>query len=67
MIYPNTGPSRRYPIPDRERAALARVAKLCAGAGLHFYHQSDPRGCPLYIAGEPMTASNYNSVGIGIG
>lgn len=46
-------------IPDRERGALARVAKVCTEAGLHYFHQTDPRGCALYVAHEPLTDTNY--------
>jgi hypothetical protein len=46
-------------IPDRERGALRRVAAVCDRLGLHWYHQEDPRGCALYISGEPLPANNY--------
>lgn len=58
-IYPHTGKMYRTRIADRERGALARVAKLCAAHGLNFYHQTDPRGCALYVAREPLNATNY--------
>ena len=51
----------RRRIPDRERGALARVAKLCAELRLNFYHQTDPRGVALYVSGEPLTDQNYSS------
>lgn len=51
-------------IPDRERGALARVEKVCKDAGLYWYHQTDPRGCALYVGTEPLTASNYSTKGI---
>lgn len=51
-------------IPDREAGALRRVAKVCKEVGLHYYHQTDPRGCALYVSTEPLTASNYSSKGI---
>ena len=56
----------RTRIPDRENGALARVAELCQSKGLHFFHQTDPRGCALYIAAEPLTDQNYSSVGVAI-
>lgn len=52
------------PIPDREAGALRRVAKVCQDAGLHFYHQTDPRGCALYVGTEPLTDQNYSTRGI---
>lgn len=58
--YPHDGKSTRTPIADRERGALARVAKLCERLGLHYYHQTDPRGCTLYVSREPLTDSDYN-------
>ena len=40
----------RTPIQDRERGALRRLAILMSGyPDLTFYHQTDPRGCALYI------------------
>jgi len=51
---------RRTPVPDREAGALRRVAKVCQEAGLHFYHQTDPRGCQLYVAAFPLDHSNYD-------
>lgn len=58
------GGAVRRPIPDRERGALARVAAVCKASGLHFYHQTDPRGCALYVSAEPLTAENYSQRGI---
>jgi len=51
---------RRTPCPDREAGALRRVAAVCKEAGLHFYHQTDPRGCQLYVAAFPLDHSNYD-------
>jgi hypothetical protein len=64
-IYPHDGKSRRYPIADRERGALRRVAAVCKALGVHFFHQTDPRGCALYVSREPLTDTNY-SRGVGI-
>lgn len=63
-----SGKSRRYPVPDRETGALKRVADVCARYGLAFYHQTDPRGCALYVARADagMTDSNYSSVGVAV-
>lgn len=61
--YPhNVHPSKgtRHLVDDRERGALRRVAAICKEIGAHFYHQTDPRGCALYVAAEPLTDSNYN-------
>ena len=55
----DTGKPRRYygrnmdhsaPAPDREKGALARIAAVMSGhPELVSYHQTDPRGCALYI------------------
>jgi len=38
------------PVPDRERGAEKRLAKIMAGyPSFSFYLQTDPRGAPLYI------------------
>lgn len=58
-VYPHNGKPRRYRIPDREAGALRRVAKVCERLGLHFYHQTDPRGCALYVSTEPLTDRDY--------
>lgn len=55
---------KAYRVPNREAGALRRVAQVCEEAGLYFYHQTDPRGCALYVGAEPLTASNYSSRGI---
>lgn len=55
----------RYPIADREAGALKRLKAIVearnhrcqpvemntpqAGAWIEFYHQTDPRGCALYL------------------
>ena len=59
--YPHEGKSRRRPIPDRETGALKRVHKLCVVLGLKYYHQTDPRGCSLYVSTENLTDQNYNN------
>lgn len=52
--------SRRERIADREAGALRRVKAVCERNGLHYYHQTDPRGCSLYVASEPLTDSAYS-------
>ena len=56
--YPHYGKSTRVRIPDLEKGAEARVAEICARHGLHWYRQTDPRGCALYIGKAPLTESN---------
>lgn len=60
-IYPHKGENRRYPVADMERGALKRVAELCKRLGLHFYHQTDPRGAALYVSDKPISDMNYTN------
>lgn len=57
--YPHTGTMTRTKIADKEAGALRRVAIVCKANGLHFYHQTDPRGCALYVSREPITDTDY--------
>ena len=50
VTYPHNGSSRRHRIADREAGALKRIAAILAEHGtLWSYHQTDPRGCALYV------------------
>lgn len=40
---------RSDPIPDRETGALKRASAIATAHGLTVYHQTDPRGCMLYL------------------
>ena len=52
-VYPHNGKSYRTPIADRERGALKRLGGIMAShPQLVTYHQTDPRGCALYILRE---------------
>lgn len=45
-----TGEYKRWPTADRETGALTRLKRIMAKHPLlWFYHQTDPRGCQLYI------------------
>lgn len=59
VVYPHDGKPRRYRVADREAWALRRIAAVCKAAGVHYFHQTDPRGCALYVAAEPLTESDY--------
>lgn len=59
-----SGKIYKAPTADREAGALRRIEKACKEAGLHYYHQTDPRGCALYVSTEPLTAQNYSQRGI---
>lgn len=58
-VYPHSGKSYRVRIADREAGALRRVAVICTRLGAHFYHQTDPRGCALYVSMKPLPANDY--------
>ena len=51
-------------IADREKGAEDRINAVCRRNGLHCYVQTDPRGCALYVALEPMADWNYSSRGL---
>lgn len=60
----NENKARYSPVRDREKGALKRIKAVCNLAGLHFYYQTDPRGCALYVSREPLTDQNYSSLGV---
>lgn len=60
-VYPHTRDSYRVSIPDREAGALKRIKRVCETNDLHFYVQTDPRGCALYVSTEPLDSSNYTN------
>lgn len=49
----------RTRIADKEAGALRRVKAICEREGLHYFHQTDPRGCALYVSREPLPDNNY--------
>lgn len=59
VAYPYNSKPRKHRIADREAGALRRVKTICQAHGLHFYHQTDPRGCALYVSNEPLPDHNY--------
>ena len=70
--YPHDGKSYRTPIADREAGALKRLGKIMAEhKRLVSYHQTDPRGCALYIIRkadipEGTDVLNYSSYGMAV-
>jgi len=46
-VHTETG--ERHRCPDRETGALKRARAIVDAAGLKLYHQTDPRGCALYV------------------
>lgn len=64
VYYPNPGHGKQYPkrstrVADKEAGALRRIKAICDTHKLHFYHQTDPRGCALYVSNEPLPESDY--------
>ena len=68
----NSNSGRRYPTADREKGALSRLSKIMEKhTPLKAYHQSDPRGCALYIlrpgdVPDGESANAYYSRGISV-
>jgi hypothetical protein len=60
-IYPHNGPMCKLAIHDLERGALRRIAAICKRCGLHYYHQTDPRGASLYLSVTPINAESYTT------
>ena len=58
-VYPHTGTMRRTRIADREKGALRRIAEVCQRNGFQYFHQTDPRGCALYVSDKPLPSNNY--------
>lgn len=57
----DTGKYCGYPVPDREAGALKRIQAICQANSLHYYHQTDPRGCALYVSNAPLSDSHYTN------
>jgi hypothetical protein len=64
VTHPHSGESYRRKIADREAGALRRLQQIMAHhAGLWFFHQSDPRGCAVYIGrNEDVAGMDLSSV-----
>jgi|SRR5665213_1293051 len=45
---------------DHKASAIYDAIEAKLG-GLHYYHQSDPRGRSLYVSKEPMDSDSYTS------
>ena len=57
------GDFRDCPIPDRETGSLKRCEEIAARYGLRFFHQTDPRGCQVYVYRESdLNGSDIRSV-----
>ena len=48
--YPHDGKPRRTPVADREKGALKRLQAIMSHYPNYIaYHQTDPRGCAVYV------------------
>lgn len=68
--YPD-GRYRKFPYPDKEKGALNRIKSVLSGKNLFFFHQTDPRGCALYLlrdgdVPEGREADQYYSRGVAV-
>lgn len=61
VTYPHNGETHRARIADMERGAIRRAAILCDTMRLHYFVQTDPRGCSLYVSNEHLTDTNYTN------
>ncbi len=63
--------SRPFVIADRETPAIKRCEAIAKAHGLVFYHQSDPRGCAVYIGrandlgGVPIDSAYTRLIAVG--
>lgn len=49
-----------WPMRNTYGPAIKRVEAVCLTTNLHYYVQTDPRGCALYVSNKPLTAENYS-------
>lgn len=52
-------------MPSSKQKESGKAEESAAMLGLKVYHQTDPRGWPIYLIDETMNDSTYSS-GIGI-
>lgn len=60
------GGERRWKIKDPYISIVNKLKKICSKHNLYYYHQGDPRGNSLFIAGVPLDSQNYLSDGIAV-
>lgn len=66
MVHYGQTATRKWKIADRESGAIRRIKAVCSAVRLHYFIQSDPRGCALYVSKEPMTDSDYSGKGVAV-
>lgn len=56
-----------YKVADRETGALKRLAKIMTQyPSLTYYHQTDPRGCALYVGTHEQMANEQYTNGVAV-
>ena len=45
----------------KEASLLNKAISLASQTGLYIYHQTDPRGCSLYLITNEMDSTNYTN------
>jgi hypothetical protein len=61
VTYRHSGGTSRRRIADKEKGALKRIDAICKRLGIYYYHQTDPRGCALYVSPEPIQDNDYSN------
>lgn len=61
--YANTDWGRRQEARDERKKAnlLNKAISLADAIGLQIFHQTDPRGCALYLVTNEMDYTNYSN------
>jgi hypothetical protein len=54
---------RLWACRDMESGAIRTLDRIMKAAGLHWYHQTDPRGLSVYVSPFPLTYENYSDIG----
>lgn len=47
--------------PNVGEGAYRAITEVCKRYDIHWYHQSDPRGCAVYISDEPISDDTYST------
>lgn len=53
-------------VEKRIEAVRSRIERNCKALGLHYYHQTDPRGCALYVSNNPISDNSYSTSSVAI-
>lgn len=53
-------------VEKRVETVRSRIERNCEALGLYYYHQTDPRGCALYISNNPISDNCYSTSAIAV-